>query len=73
MDLWKKVSDELPPKGMILCCGTQGGRFMGKYNGGYSIDEHGDSSCTAYDNFNRGPRRFVYWMPVPEPPEGLKP
>ena len=69
MSEWISVKRARPEKGKIFCCGPSGGLFLGLYKGGYIVDELDEMSCLAFDQFNCQPRRFLYWMPLPDPPE----
>jgi len=70
--MWISVKDSRPEKGQhVICSGKHGGMFAGAFRGGYEVDEEECVSGFAWDLFGAPvpPRKFVYWMPLPEPPK----
>lgn len=64
---WISVKDRLPEKGLlVLCVGAKGGMFLGKD----LVVYNGDNCAYAKVPNSRNSRNAVYWMPLPEPPEG---
>ena len=66
------ISAATPPKGKALCCGPVGGIFIAKYDGGgYQVEENGDTFAFAYEPISGQTRKFMYWMPIADPPKGV--
>ena len=64
---WIPVTERLPESAheFVLCCGSQGGQFVGWVGTGFD----GDSKVMAIQQGGKG-RYITHWMPLPEPPKG---